>query len=63
MEYDPNLPMVCMDEKSKQLLKDGRNPIKGRPGSVGKYDYEYKRKGLAIYLLQWRQRSANISPR
>lgn len=45
MEYDPNLPLVCMDEKSKQLLEDSRDPIIGGPGSVGKYDYEYKRKG------------------
>ena len=45
MEYDPNLPLVCMDEKSKQLLEDCRNPIKERPWGVGKYDYEYKRKG------------------
>ena len=45
MEYDPNLPLVCMDEKSKQLLEDTREPIDARPGSVGKYDYEYKRKG------------------
>lgn len=45
LEYDPNLPLVCMDEKSKQLLEDSRQPIKARSGSVGKYDYEYKRKG------------------
>lgn len=34
-----------MDEKSKQLLADTRQPIKASPGKVEKYDYEYKRKG------------------
>lgn len=44
-EYDPVHPVVCMDEKSKQLLEDSRNPIPAKPGSVEKVDYEYKRKG------------------
>lgn len=43
--YDPSQPMICMDEKSKQLLEDNRQPLKARPGSLEKYDYEYKRKG------------------
>ena len=43
--YDPCQPMVCMDEKSKQLLEDSRQPIKARPGKPEKFDYEYKRKG------------------
>ncbi len=43
--YDPSQPMICMDEKSKQLLEDNRQPIKARPGKIEKFDYEYKRKG------------------
>jgi hypothetical protein len=43
--YDPNQPLICMDEKSKQLLKDSRPPLKGKPGRIEKYDYEYKRNG------------------
>lgn len=42
---DPLHPLVCMDEKSKQLLGDSRKPIAARPGSLEKYDYEYKRNG------------------
>jgi hypothetical protein len=34
-----------MDEKSKQLLEDSRQPIKARSGKLEKYDYEYKRRG------------------
>ena len=41
--YDPNHPVVCMDEKSKQLLEELRKPIAMKPGRVAKHDYEYKR--------------------
>jgi len=43
--YNPSQPIICMDEKSKQLLEDNRKPIKAKPGKLEKYDYEYKRKG------------------
>ena len=43
--YDPSQPLVCMDEKSKQLLEDSQQPIKAKPGKLEKYDYEYKRRG------------------
>ena len=45
MGYDPLYPVVCMDEKSKQLIEDSRGTIPMRPGSPEKYDYEYKRNG------------------
>lgn len=45
LDYDPKQPVVCMDEKSKQLLEDSRQPIKAKSGKLEKYDYEYKRKG------------------
>lgn len=45
MTYDPKRPVICMDEKSKQLLADSRSPIPAKAGSPEKYDYEYKRKG------------------
>jgi len=43
--YNPSYPVVCFDEKSKQLLEDSRTPIPMKPGSVKKYDYEYRRHG------------------
>jgi hypothetical protein len=43
--YNPAIPVVCFDEKSKQLLEDARTPIPMKPGQVKKYDYEYRRKG------------------
>jgi hypothetical protein len=43
--YNQSFPVVCFDEKSKQLLSDSRKPIPMKPGSPEKYDYEYKRNG------------------
>jgi len=43
--YDPKRPVVCMDEKSKQLLKDTKTGVLGKPGTQAKADYEYKRNG------------------
>ncbi len=43
--YDADEPVVCVDEKSKQLLKQTRAPLAGQPGVVAKEDYEYKRSG------------------
>lgn len=43
--YDPNYPVVCLDEKSKQLIKDTRNPIAAKMGRPARADYEYKRNG------------------
>ena len=31
---DPERPVVCFDETSKQLVEDVRPPIKAKPGRV-----------------------------
>jgi hypothetical protein len=49
--YNPLEPLVCMDEKSKQLLEDSRPLIKAKPGKPEKYDYEYRRKGTSNIFL------------
>ena len=43
--YQENEPVVCVDEKSKQLLEQPRTPIPASPGKPIKEDYEYKRAG------------------
>ena len=49
---DPACPMVCLDETSKQLIKETRVPIAARPRRSATTDYEYKRKGTAnIFML------------
>lgn len=44
-KYDPKYPVVCIDEKLTQLIKDTRKPIEGKAGKPRKVDYEYKRNG------------------
>ena len=43
--YNAEEPVVCLDEKSKQLLNQTRSELPARPGRVAKQDYEYKRGG------------------
>lgn len=48
---DPKNPVVCMDETSKQLVKETRAPIGAGPGRVRCYDYEYERHGVANVFM------------
>jgi len=50
-DYDPKRPIVCLDEKPKQLIEDKRKPIPMKPGSLEKYDYEYIRNGTANIFM------------
>jgi len=43
--HDPREPVICLDEKSKQLLRQTRAPIRAKPATVAKEDYEYERAG------------------
>ena len=38
-------PVICLDEKSKQVLAPTRTAIALQPGRCRKEDYEYKRRG------------------
>lgn len=38
-------PGLCMDETSKQLLKDTQKPLPREPGRPERRDYEYERGG------------------
>jgi hypothetical protein len=49
--YDPKRPLVNLDEKPKQLLKDKRKAIPMKPGNPEKYDYEYVRCGTATIFM------------
>lgn len=49
--YDARYPVVCMDETSKQLIKEVRTPLRGKPGSAGKYDVEYERMGVCNIFI------------
>jgi len=49
--YDPQRPVVCMDECSKQLIGEVREPLPPKPGQMAKYDCEYERKGTANVFM------------
>jgi hypothetical protein len=50
--HDPDCPLVCLDETSKQLIKETRVPIPARPGRPARTDYKYERNGTAnIFML------------
>jgi hypothetical protein len=41
----PAEPVICIDDKSLQLLAHSREPLPMKPGKPAKQDYEYKRNG------------------
>ena len=51
MPYNPDLPVVCMDEKPYQLLGEVREPLPMRPGDDAKADSEYKRNGTCSIFV------------
>jgi len=49
--YDRGIPLVCMDERPIQLVKETRLPLPALPGKPARYDYEYERNGTAVHFL------------
>ncbi len=49
--FDPRFPQVCMDEVSKQLLRDTRDSLPMQPGKPVRQDYEYERGGVANLFM------------
>jgi hypothetical protein len=49
--YDPRHPLVCFDEKSKELHAEVRSPVRMQPGRIARQDYEYKRNGTRNLFL------------
>jgi hypothetical protein len=49
--HDPNMPVVCMDEKPYQLLGHARDPIPATPGQDRKEDSEYIRCGTCSIFV------------
>ena len=47
--YDPDCPVICMDEKPLQLLADARPRFKSREGEI--IDSEYVRNGTCSIFL------------
>ena len=37
---DPQRPVICLDETSRQLLGEGRPALPSQPGTPARQDYE-----------------------
>lgn len=61
LPFDPQVPVLCMDEQPMQLLKETRTPIAATKAHPKRVDYEYERAGTANVFLfceplaGWRQ--------
>ena len=51
LSYDPDYPVICMDESNKQLTKEVRKPLPPVPGHPARYDSLYERNGVADVFL------------
>lgn len=49
--YDPQRPVVCMDESPRQLIRETRLPLVASCGTVARHDYEYERCGVGNVFL------------
>jgi hypothetical protein len=49
--YDPKIPVICIDEATKQLVKETRVPIPAERGQPERVDYEYDRNGTANLFM------------
>jgi len=66
-QYDPQYPVVCMDEQPVQLIDHTRQPLAMKPGRKQRYDHEYRRNGRAVNFMfceplgSWRKVSVRQS--
>jgi len=51
MPRDPDVPLGCLDEASKQLLQDTRTGVPMKPGQPARHDYEYERHGTSNLFM------------
>lgn len=49
--YNKAIPVVCMDESPKQLIKETRTPLEIKPGYDAKEDFEYERCGVVNIFM------------
>lgn len=50
-DFNPAQPLVCMDETSRQLVKETHRPIPAEAGRPARYDYEYDRNGVCNLFM------------
>jgi hypothetical protein len=47
--HGPALPLVSVDESSKQLVSEPRKPIPAALGRAARFDYEYQRNDQSVH--------------
>ena len=58
--YDPDRPVVCMDEMSRELIGEVQEPLSSEPGRKKRYDHHFQRNGVVNLftffepLVSWR---------
>lgn len=52
LPYDPDYPVVCMDESCKQMIGEVRVHIPCAPGQPARIDDEYIRNGVAEIFME-----------
>ncbi len=51
--HDPQRPVVCLDETSKQMIAETRAPVPAAPGRKARHDYQYERNGVAHLFMMF----------
>lgn len=51
--YDPQIPVVCLDECNRQLIEETRPSLEAKCGESKKVDYEYQRKGVVDLFMMF----------
>jgi hypothetical protein len=49
--YDPQRPVVCMDESPRQLIRETRLPLAAGRARAERHDYEYERCGVCNVFM------------
>ena len=67
LPYNENVPVVCIDEASRQLIEETQHPRPTQPGQSALYDYEYIRNGVANLFMMFEplsgQRQVKVTER
>jgi len=51
--YDPDRPVICLDERPLPLIQDVRTPIAASAGQPTRTDYEYQRNGVVNVFMMF----------
>jgi len=49
--FNPQEPLICMDEICKQLVQETRRPILVKTGRPARFDFEYQRSGVCNLFM------------